>query len=75
MKKNCLEEEMEFHSKHPDIAMSYCQVDRIDENDEVISYPDKDEGTPDVVSSELATQLSFYYGSITGNISNVMLKK
>jgi len=74
MKSNCLEEELAFLSKYPEVGMSYCAYDIIDDKGNVIwqapHFP-----TPNVVSPALAAQIMFYHGSITGNIANVTLKK
>jgi glycosyltransferase involved in cell wall biosynthesis len=74
MKRNCLEEELSFLDRNPDVGMSYCCYDVIDNKGTVI-YPTPDDPTPDVVSPTLAAQIMFYHGSITGNIANVTLKK
>jgi glycosyltransferase involved in cell wall biosynthesis len=74
MKPECLEEEIEFHQQHPEVGMSYCQRDIIDEHNQVLSPALKD-NTPEIVSSNLANQISFYHGSMPGNIATVMLKK
>ena len=74
MKRNCLEEELAFLERNPDVGMSYCCYDMIDDKGTVI-YPAPDDPTPDVVSPKLAAQIMFYHGSITGNIANVTLKK
>jgi glycosyltransferase involved in cell wall biosynthesis len=74
MKPQCLEMELQFHYQHPEVGMSYCARDLIDKAGKVIFYAPEDE-TPDVVIPELANQISFYHGSMPGNIANVMLKK
>lgn len=74
MKLNCLKTEIEFHRQHPEIGMSYCARDIIDDLGKVIMVAPEDK-TPDIVSPELATQIMFYYGSIAGNISTVAIKK
>jgi len=74
MKPNCLETETEFHRVHPEVGMSYCARDIIDGFGKVLLNAPEDK-TPEVVLPELAVQIMFYHGSITGNISNVMIKK
>jgi glycosyltransferase involved in cell wall biosynthesis len=74
MKRNCLEEEVAFLARHPDVGMSYCPYDVIDEHGNLVRQPPEDP-TPEIVSPALAAQIMFYHGSITGNIANVMLKK
>jgi glycosyltransferase involved in cell wall biosynthesis len=74
MKSDCLHEELSFVNSHPDVGMSYCLCDIIDDDGNVIG-PAMDYPTPDVISPSLAAQIMLYHGSITGNIANVMLKK
>lgn len=74
MKPGCLSAEEQFHLEHPEIAMSYCARDIIDARGKV-TLPAPNDATPDVISPQLATQIMFYHGSITGNIANVMLKR
>lgn len=74
MKPNCLQLEVEFNSRHPEIAMSYCQYDLIDEWSRLVQ-PAKCDETPEVISPLLANQIMFYHGSITGNIANVTIRR
>jgi len=74
MRPECLAREVTFHGAHPEIAMSYCALEYIDEHG-AISAPPKPDGTPTVISPFLASQLMFFHGSISGNIANVMLKR
>jgi glycosyltransferase involved in cell wall biosynthesis len=74
MKPQCLAEERAFHEEHPEIGFSYCLYDTIDDAGEVLKHPGADE-TPEIIPPPLADQLMFYYGSIVGNISNVMIRK
>jgi len=74
MKQDCLQIESDFNNRHPQIGMSYCGRDIIDESGEVI-VPWPDDKTPEIISSELAAQIMFYHGSIAGNISTVTVKK
>lgn len=74
MKSNCLEAEKAFHDKYPQIGMSYCGRDIIDEEGKIVSLAPQD-STPEFISQKLAVQLLFYFGSIAGNISTVVLKK
>jgi hypothetical protein len=74
MKPGCLKEEAAFHEQHPEIGMSYCAWDMINEKREVIK-PYQEDKTPEILSQRLALQLMFYYGSIPGNISTVMMKR
>jgi len=74
MKPRCLETEIMFQRQHPEIGMSYCARDAIDGLGKVIANAPEDK-TPEIISPELAAQIMFYYGSIAGNISTVMIKK
>ncbi len=74
MKSNCLAAELEFHRRHPEVAMSYCARDIIDENG-VVVRPARLDATPEVFPAELALEISFYHGCMAGNISTVMLKR
>jgi glycosyltransferase involved in cell wall biosynthesis len=74
MKPHCLQREHLFWTDHPRIGMSYCQRDTIDEHSNVIATAGEDR-TPERISSELAAQISFYHGSMPGNISSVVLDK
>ncbi|HKO60326.1 MAG TPA: glycosyltransferase [Pyrinomonadaceae bacterium] len=74
MKPECLEREYEFVQRNPSVAMFYSQCITIDQNGQVVGEV-SDEGTPAVIEPQLAAQIMFYHGSITGNIANVTLKK
>src|SRR5262249_19641802 len=74
MLPHCLEREVAFSERHPEIGMSYCQRYLIDGSGSRVSGPAED-GTPEVVEPWLANQLSFYWGSMPGNISTVMLRR
>lgn len=74
MKPYCLQTEIEFQRQHPEVGMSYCAYDAIDESGKVLAIAQEDE-TPDIISSGLAAQIMFYHGSIAGNIATAMLKK
>lgn len=74
MKSNCLEEMVKLHNQHPEIGMSYCAYDTIDDTGNVIK-PTKKDNTPTIIKPLLANQIMFHYGSITGNIANVMLAR
>jgi len=74
MKSQCLATELEFHRRHPEVAMSYCAVDIIDEYGAVVRRARLDV-TPEVFTSELVLEISFYHGCMEGNITTVMLKR
>jgi glycosyltransferase involved in cell wall biosynthesis len=74
MYPQCLASELRFLDAHPEIAMSYCAADRIDESGTVVARAGRD-ATPTVLAPEQASELMFYYGSISGNISTVALRR
>lgn len=74
MKPDCLAVEHEFWKHHPQIDMSYCQCDRIDAEGNLWA-PAQYDGTPELLTPELVAQISFYHGSMPGNISPVVLRR
>ncbi|MBX7221889.1 MAG: glycosyltransferase [Blastocatellia bacterium] len=74
MKPGCLEQEHMFLEQHPEVGMLYCGRDVIDQ-DGNITTPFVADTTPEVIDPNVATQIMFYYGSITGNIANVTLRR
>jgi glycosyltransferase involved in cell wall biosynthesis len=74
MKPDCLAVEHEFWEQHPHIDMSYCQCDRIDADGNLWA-PAPYDGTPEILTPELVAQISFYHGSMPGNISPVVLRR
>jgi len=74
MKPDCLKQEIEFYNKYSEMGFCYCAFDYIDSLGKLISKAPEDK-TPEIVYPDLAAQIMVYYGSITGSISNVMIKK
>jgi len=74
MRPSCLEDMKALHDRLPDIAMSYCAYDVIDEQGKLTAKT-KHDTTPELILPQLASSIMFYHGSITGNIANVMLKR
>lgn len=74
MKPYCLEEEVLFLERYPFLGFCYCARDTINRRGKVIQNAPFDK-TPEIISPVLAGQIMFYHGSITGNISTVMLRK
>ncbi|MFH1790467.1 MAG: glycosyltransferase [Candidatus Omnitrophota bacterium] len=70
----CLKEETLFHERHPEIGFSYCMSDTIDGSGKAVMVKTKD-NTPEIIRPDLAAQIMFYYGSVTANISTVLLKR
>ena len=75
MKPKCLEKEYAFLDENSSLAMMYCQCDTIDEDGRVVRKAPVTDGTPEIIEPQLAAQIMFYHGSITGNIANVTLRK
>lgn len=74
MKPSCLEGQVSFLERHEDMSMAYCAYDLFDSEGKVFLPAPLDE-TPETIPPRLAAQLMFYYGSIPGNIANVMIRK
>jgi glycosyltransferase involved in cell wall biosynthesis len=74
MKSHCLEREQEFWKTHPDLGMTYCQRDAIDADGNTIRSAPPDD-TPEVLTGSHVAQISFYHGSMPGNISSVTLSR
>ena len=74
MLDGCLQRHVDFHRKHDSVAMSYSAFDLIDDGGLVVT-PAPADATPEVVSPELASQISFYHGSMPGNIANVAIPR
>lgn len=74
MKPNCLQNCIAFHRTYPNISMSYHGIDYINENGEQI-IEHKNDGTPEVISSNLYANISIRWGCIAGNIANVTLNR
>jgi glycosyltransferase involved in cell wall biosynthesis len=72
MHPNCLEETMAFHSRYPNIGFSYSAREIIDESGQIV-HPPKVDITPELIDGELHSRISFFTGSIAGNIANVTL--
>jgi len=74
MKRDCLKKEVRFYEKHSELGFCYSTCDDIDAYGNTIINVSKDT-TPEIIPSGLAAQIMFYYGSIPGNISTVIIKK
>jgi glycosyltransferase involved in cell wall biosynthesis len=72
MHPNCLEETVAFHQRYPDIGFSYSARETINENGDIIQSA-KADITPELVDGELHSRISFFTGSIAGNIANVTI--
>lgn len=71
----CLGRTVEFARTHPSVGMIYSRMHFIDEHGSRLPDRKLDDPTPAVVEPLLAAQIMFYFGSITGNIANVTLRK
>jgi glycosyltransferase involved in cell wall biosynthesis len=72
MHPNCLAETINFHRRYPEIGFSYSARETIDESGEIIQSA-KSDITPELVDRELHSRISFFTGSIAGNIANVTI--
>lgn len=70
----CLSKMKAIHDKYPQIGFSYSQRDIIDEHGKVSSKVVVD-NTPELISTDLHALISFYTGSIAGNIANVCIDR
>jgi glycosyltransferase involved in cell wall biosynthesis len=74
MDPRCLEVETRFWSRHPDIALSYCQGNVIDSTGAVAAAAPADE-TPEVLPPWLSTQIALYHGCLQANIATVTARR
>ncbi len=74
MYPHCLSRMKEIHEKYPQVGFSYSQRDIIDENGTVSTRQVVD-NTPELISTDLHALISFFTGSIAGNIANVCISK
>jgi glycosyltransferase involved in cell wall biosynthesis len=72
MLPNCLAETIAFHRRYPEIGFSYSAREIIDESGQVIQPP-KTDITPELIDRALHSRISFFTGSIAGNIANVTI--
>lgn len=74
MYPTCLQKFVDFHEKHTNIGFSYCNRDMIDEKG-ILRVINKEDNTPETISTELHSKIAYYTGSIAGNIANVCINK
>ena len=74
MKPECLEREQVFLERNTQVVMVYCMCDKIGEEPET-ARPEELSSHPVIIEPQVATQIMFHHGSITGNIANVTLRK
>jgi glycosyltransferase involved in cell wall biosynthesis len=74
MKTNCVAESVKFMERHPSVGMAYSAYDIIADSGELLRAAPVDL-TPEVIAPNVAAQIMFYHGSITGNIANVMIRR
>jgi len=74
MKVNALKTEHKFWITHPQIAISHCGVDQIDENGNCVGNY-KVDTTPEIVSPSMYAQISGYWGNLSPNICNVTVSR
>ncbi|MBW4646743.1 MAG: glycosyltransferase [Goleter apudmare HA4340-LM2] len=71
---NCLETEIDFFARHPEIDIAFCKSQSINEEGIVINQGVLGD-LPEVIDTSLILQLFFYYGCIPGNLSTVCLRR
>lgn len=74
MLPDCLAVEHDFIRHHADVAMTYCQYERIDSSGRIVREIPFDD-TPERIEPWRAVQIAFYWGSITGNISTAAVNR
>jgi len=74
MQPDCILEVLLFHDRYPHIGFSYTDRLYIDAAGKRLDITKLDT-TPELISTELHTQIAFITGSIAGNIANVTLNK
>jgi glycosyltransferase involved in cell wall biosynthesis len=74
MYSNCIDEEIKFIKKHPEVPFFFSQMDIIDKNDKLIKQY-KDNFTNEIISEKHLIKVSVLAGSITGNIANTVIRK
>ena len=70
----CLEEEIRFAQRHPDVPFFFSQRDIIDGSGNIIK-PYKGNYTNETISERHLIKISILAGSVTGNIANTVVKK
>ncbi len=74
MYPHCLTCFAAFHNKYPNIGFSYSGRTIIDEQGK-IKKNNKEDITPEIISTVLHARIAYYTGSIAGNIANVCINK
>lgn len=74
LEKNCLDEEVKFFDKHPQIGMSFCKAYLINKQGDTISKGALND-MPDVLDPSLSAQCFFYFGCLPGNLSTVCVRR
>ena len=74
MYPDCLSTVIAFHETHPGISFSYSGRTIIDENGTIVPNSVVD-NTPEIITFDLHARISFFTGSIAGNIANVCINK
>ncbi len=76
MNADCLSEVIAFHTRNSNIGFSYSKLDYVNSfgniDKDVLHF---DDFTPEIVPRKLHTLISFFVGSIAGNIANVTISR
>lgn len=72
LEPNCLAQEVAYFESHPEVVMSICSYQFINDESHVIA---EHKNTPYIVNPELCLQMLFYHGCIAGNLSTVSARR
>ena len=72
LEPNCLAQEVAYFESHPEVVMSICSYQFINDESHVIA---EHKNTPYIVDPELCLQMLFYHGCIAGNLSTVSARR
>jgi glycosyltransferase involved in cell wall biosynthesis len=72
LEPNCLAQEVAYFESHPDVVMSICSYDFMNDEGHVIA---QHKNTPYIVDPETCLQMLFYHGCIAGNLSTVAARR
>jgi glycosyltransferase involved in cell wall biosynthesis len=74
LEPECLEEELRFFERHPQVGMTYCKVIHIDSENNIIGAGALND-VPETVAPPLSLQFFLLSGCIPGNLSTVCVRK
>lgn len=74
MKTHCLETEMRYLALSRDAVLAYCAYDLID-GDGILVSKRAEISESYIVPPNIASEIMFYHGDITGNIANIIMRR